>query len=935
MIFSKLFQPKHKHKDPLVRIQAIDALTSEDAANKSILHELAFNDSDSRVSVAALNKLNNFDLWWKMMEIAKEPRMAKHARTKVEEALLGGNDVEISDKARKSFILECKNSSLLETLIQKSAIDENDTALTTSSLRKINKPQLTLRILINTENEALQTTLFEEIRGESDLNKIIKKASNQKLVELATNRINAMKEAKEKPLLLEKEVKLVLSKLLALTDEADFQKFVELKTDLAKQFEIHKQQFAILEDAVVETFTGKFSQIEEKLVRKAQMLKGDWDAQQELERTSAALKSAREKCEAVLRKVSEALTSRVEEITLGDLEQFNDQISGAEDDLNEMLHSKLTEAEFRGIEQLINKLMASRTSLDSLPALQQALSQANEMLGHFKDLSLPDDVSQIEAAQSYLDEIRDRWKDLKSNFKTIWPDSLEKDWRAQISEWQKSLSQLRKDLNESVSKVRGKLNGIGRAIDNGRFKNAMRTYDSARAEYLSLPEGQQARLARQFEKIKEQIENLKDWQEYIAAPKKPELLRELEQVVLNPIDPEAQAERVKELRKEWNSLGVADTETDEVLNNAFNLACEEAFKPCREFYAVQEKHRENNLKAKQSLLQELAAVSQDNIVELSKSLRNMQNKWKEVGSVDYKFLDELNEQYKKIVNPIKDKVNNFHSENAEQKKQLLSKAEGLLSLDDWKDATDTAKQLQGKWRDIGFAGQRMENKLWAEFRSINDKLFAKREEALNEQAQADIDKISEIQTALETKAEEMENSTSRSEIESFVSEDLKSKIDELQQFPKKLNSKAFNFAQKLKQKLEEKLLYLGDSERAGQYQTVFDVLQSWKNDMMPEAVEELPNFWRQAFYTSNSSDTGLAPMTRQELTVLMELLEEKDTPEEDAEVRKNMQLQLMTLKLQDGINLELDELLRAWIAVGAINKADVELLPRVKAIFGL
>ena len=57
-----------------------------------------------------------------------------------------------------------------------------------------------------------------------------------------------MKEAKEKPLLLEKEVKLVLSKLLALTDEADFKKFVELKTDLEKQFEIHKQQFAILED---------------------------------------------------------------------------------------------------------------------------------------------------------------------------------------------------------------------------------------------------------------------------------------------------------------------------------------------------------------------------------------------------------------------------------------------------------------------------------------------------------------------------------------------------------------------------------------------------------------------------------------------------------------------------------------------------------------
>lgn len=919
----------------MVRIQAIENLTSSEPQNKSILHELAFNDSDSRVSVAALNKLNNFDLWWKMMEIARDSRLAKHARNKVEQALIGSNDIEISENARKSFILECKNNSLLETLLQKNAIDEQDAVLYSSVLRRLNKPQLTLRTLIDTQNQELQGILFDEIRSESDLNKIAKKAKSEKLVAMANERLSAMKEAKEKPVQLEKDVKLVLSKLLALTDEVDFQKFVDVKSDLEKQFEVQKQQFAILDEAVATTFHDKLTQIQEKLSRKAQMLKGDWDAQQELERTSAALKSAREKCEAVLHSISDALTSRIADITLGDLEQFNEQISSAENQLNEMLHSNLTDAEHRGIEQLINKLMTSRTSLDSLPALQQALQQANEMLEHFKSLSLPDDVSQIEAAQSYLDEVRDRWKDLKFKFNNIWPASLDSDWNSQIGQWQKSLSQVRKELNERVSKVRGRLNSIGRSIDNGRFKNAMRTYEGARVEFLALPEGQQARLSRQFEKVKDQIENLKDWQEYIATPKKPELLREIEQLVLNPIDPETQAERVKELRKEWNSLGVVDTETDEVLNKAFNLACEEAFKPCREFYAEQEKQREDNLNAKRNLLTELSQISQDNIVELSKSLRNMQSKWKEVGSVDYKFLDELNEHYQKVVNPIKEKVNAFHQDNAEQKKKLLVKAEELLNLDDWKDATETAKKMQEQWRNIGFAGQRIENKLWAEFRGINDKLFAKREAAMNEQTQVELDKIANIQQTLEQAAASLEDSSSRAEIESYLTESLKLTLEELQQFPKKLNAKTFSYAQSLKQKLEEKLLYLGDSERSGQYQSLFDSIEKWQSDVVPEEVEELPNFWRQAFYTSNASDQGLSAFSRHQLTVLTELVEDKPTPAEDEAVRKEMQLQLMTLKLQDGISLELDELLRSWIAAGPLSQSDMPLLERVKTVFGI
>lgn len=933
MIFSNLFQPKYKHKDPLVRIRAIDTLSPDQQEHKSILHELAFNDSDGRVSVAALNKLNNFDLWWKMVEIAKDHRVSKHAKNKVEAALLGNGDITISEKTRKSFIMECKNNALLDLLLQKNAINEEDTEQFISVLKKLNRPQLSLRTLISTANENLRDVLFADIREASELNKIIKKAKSPDLVNMAKQRLMAMQEAKQKPVILEKEVKLLLSRLLALTEEADYQKFDRVKQELVTAYEEKKLQFSVFEPEVAESFEQKFAEITQKLDKKAQVLRGEWDAQKELERTSEALQSASETCEKVLLQVSEALSSHAAEITLGELEQFNQALTQAESDLNQMLHAKLTEQEHIGIERLINKLMVSRTNLDALPALQQALAQANELIVQFKALNLPDDVSQIDAAYLYLDEVKERWQNLKSGYEHIWPEDLRLQWQNHTREWQKAIKGLRETLHESVNNVRGRLNGIARAIDQGRFKNAMRNYEKVRNDYINLPEEQQARLNRQFDKVKAQIENLKDWQAYIATPKKPEILRELEQLVFSPLDPEQQAERVKDLRKEWNSLGVVESETDEALNKAFNMACEEAFKPCREFYAEQEKQRETNLQEKQALLTELNAQRDTDPVSLSKALRQLQNKWKLIGGVDYKVLDGLNQQYQEVVDPIKAKVNQFHQENAERKKALLQKAEALLQLEDWKEATETAKQIQDNWKKIEFAGQRLENKLWSEFRAINDKIFAKRESAMQAQSDSAIESIAEHLTALKAKAELVEESRSRSELEGLLNDVVLNTLQALQEFPKKLNAEAFAYGQAMRKKIEEKLLYLGDSQRSEQYEQVFAMLNQWTGSQAPDGAADLPNYWRQAFHTADISGQGVMAFDRRQLVLLMEILTNKESPSSEADSRKAMQLQLMTLKLQDGVSLEMDDLLRAWIARGALTEEDKVLIARIKTLY--
>ena len=89
MIFSRIFAPSHQSPKPEKRMQAIESLSPDKAQEKTILHELAFNDEDANVSLAALEKLNSFVLWLKMSQIAKQSRVKKSGGEKGKRRLIG------------------------------------------------------------------------------------------------------------------------------------------------------------------------------------------------------------------------------------------------------------------------------------------------------------------------------------------------------------------------------------------------------------------------------------------------------------------------------------------------------------------------------------------------------------------------------------------------------------------------------------------------------------------------------------------------------------------------------------------------------------------------------------------------------------------------------------------------------------------------------
>ena len=934
MIFKHLFRSKHQNPDPQVRIQAIENLNKQDPKQKSVLHELAFNDSDVGVSLAALHKLDSFVLWYKMSEIAKNDRVQKKSQQFVENTLFDGENKALTEQQKREFIVETRDMRLIEKLLEQQWI-QKDTELSMGLLQKLDKPQLQEKLLFDTKNESLQTailkTLTDSVQTRKLLNKIHKKASSILLKELAIETLQSWLTAEQAPIEVEQQVKMLLSRMLALKDQSDLLHIQQQQTELTHQYTQLTERFDCLPELKRTEIEQKYTDISLRVERTIALLKPQWQAQQAELALTQNMHTLLLEVEQLLAELSVQLSTRISEISTSEADGFvlaiNQQIDKSHNLTN--LLPATNQAAHRRLEQLNNQLLSSLNTLSNLPEFQQAIQLGQILLENFAGLALPDDASQIEAAEEYLREQRQEWRNTVASYQTHIPATLSQQWNERLKLWQQAVNALKGQLDSEVSRCRNKLRAVESLINQGKFKAAMALYQKVHNWFNVLPEKQQGKLERTFVTVKEQIENLKDWQDYIAAPRKPALLKEVEALIANPLEIDAQSIAIKSLRYQWNSLGKTDTESDQALNAAFESEIEKAFTPCREFYDQQQQQREQNMLEKQQVLTEIKALGEENggVTELAKTLRNVQQKWKNIGEVDFKQRNALYDSYQQLLTPLRDKVSAFYEDNAEQKQALLTKAEKLLELDSVNEAIEQAKKLQQTWKTIEHAGKKAEAALWPAFRKVNDSLFAKKAEV----SQQEQTQLKQQMALVKEQVTQLEISLGNSDDKASVQSSLIDKqvvIDAIIALPMGDRRALEQRVQKVVEQQQLKLTELAKSAKGQAFQDLFSALKVWQTDSeIPDGVTSLSKQWQQCFRELNEN------IQRHDLTIKMEIVAQKDSPKKDSDKRQSIQMQMMAQKLQSGDSLDLLSLLKDWIRAGSLSKSDITLLKRVEPLF--
>ena len=103
------------------------------------------------------------------------------------------------------------------------------------------------------------------------------------------------------------------------------------------------------------------------------------------------------------------------------------------------------------------------------------------------------------------------------------------------------------------------------------------------------------------------LSELKQWKEHAVAPKRAELIEEMTALIGSSEEPQALAQRIKQLQEEWKTISKGIGSDSEEDWQRFHHASEAAYQPCREHFEAQAKLRQRNLEERKSVLERLRA----------------------------------------------------------------------------------------------------------------------------------------------------------------------------------------------------------------------------------------------------------------------------------------------------------------------------------------
>ena len=251
------------------------------------------------------------------------------------------------------------------------------------------------------------------------------------------------------------------------------------------------------------------------------------------------------------------------------------------------------------------------------------------------------------------------------------------------------------------------------------FKQLYSQYKNSRAEYIA-----------QLEKVKE--ENL---------AKKLHIIEQIKALLESVEDVNSTFPAFRELQNQWKAITMVPQNRAKDLWESYQLYVEQFYDYIKINNEFRDLDFKKNLELKTKLCEKAEALENEpNIVTAFKELQKLHEEWKELGPVAKEYRESIWERFKAITTVINKKHQNFFEGLKEEQKKNLSEKVALCEAaeeivaskfdesNEWNVATKKMESLQARWKNIGFAAKKDNQKIYDRFRAACDKFYdAKRE----------------------------------------------------------------------------------------------------------------------------------------------------------------------------------------------------------------
>lgn len=251
------------------------------------------------------------------------------------------------------------------------------------------------------------------------------------------------------------------------------------------------------------------------------------------------------------------------------------------------------------------------------------------------------------------------------------------------------------------------------------FKALYADYKKQKAEYNREQDAHKAENLEIKKGIVEELKNLVDSQEDVSA--------------LFPA--------FRALQDRWRATGPVPATDFRDLNNNYQFNVERFYDKVKISHELRDLDFQKNLEAKEKFCEAAEKLAEnENVIAAFAELQKLHEQWKEFGPVAKEFRESIWARFQAATSVINKKYQAHFEEQKEKQKEnldaktaLCEELEAIVAREittgaQWSAASKEVMALQEKWRSIGFATRKDNQKIYDRFRAGCDTFFARKKE---------------------------------------------------------------------------------------------------------------------------------------------------------------------------------------------------------------
>ena len=251
------------------------------------------------------------------------------------------------------------------------------------------------------------------------------------------------------------------------------------------------------------------------------------------------------------------------------------------------------------------------------------------------------------------------------------------------------------------------------------FKALYADYKKQKAEYNREQDAHKAENLEIKKGIVEELKNLVDSQEDVSA--------------LFPA--------FRALQDRWRATGPVPATDFRDLNKTYQFNVERFYDKVKISHELRDLDFQKNLEAKEKFCEAAEKLAEnENVIAAFAELQKLHEQWKEFGPVAKEFRESIWARFQAATSVINKKYQAHFEEQKEKQKEnldaktaLCEELEAIVAREittgaQWSAASKEVMALQEKWRGIGFATRKDNQKIYDRFRAGCDTFFARKKE---------------------------------------------------------------------------------------------------------------------------------------------------------------------------------------------------------------